>query len=279
MKPRMESELSSSPRSNKQMLVASKTTTTTATKMPYFGGMLTICIFGVSNYLWLATSLSSNLFRQSSVISVPLDYDGNDGNMLRQAEQHVNASVRAYISQTVEKDAFAHQPLMKHTYTGGVWEDTTARASLFSSTSIFSSPSPSSSSHSCATVNQEVLNMGNRTRLGTGEKILLVGLAKAGTTSVGGFFQRAGYNSCDFRCGKKVSNNSGTVGRCMWQAQRDHKPLIASCGGDEIEMYAQMDTIGWPRKGFCFFPQIDALDDLHAEHPNATLILNMRQVR
>jgi Sulfotransferase domain len=175
------------------------------------------------------------------------------------------------ISQIMKKVEFlyAHTP----THSSAMADN----RSPLSSTYSLSSPSPSSLS--CTTANEEVLNMGNRTRLGTGEKIILVGLPKAGTTSVGGFFQRAGYNTCDFRCGNKIGSSVPTLARCLWQAQQEHKPLLASCGGDTIEMYAQMDTVGLPEKGFCFFPQIDALDDLHAEHPNATFILNMRQVR
>jgi hypothetical protein len=234
--------------------------------LPYFGAMLTMCIFGGSNYLWQATSWwSSNIVRQSSVISVPQDND--HGNM--KLVQHVNASTRsAYISKIMKKFLYAQANNSR------AIRDITARGSALSSKYALSSPTSSS----CATANEAVLNMGNRTRLGTGEKILLVGLAKAGTTSVGGFFQRAGYNTCDFQC-RDIIFNVPTLACCMWQAQQEHKPLLASCGGDEIEMYAQMDTMGWPENGFCFFPQINALDDLHGEHPNATFILNMRQVR
>jgi hypothetical protein len=245
----------------------------------YHGAMLTICLFAVSNYLWLAASWSSTniVVRQSSLFDLRGIPSGNhDGDTRILLQKEGNAATEAYISQTIVKIPYTRQRLMANTSNkNSALEDITARVK-----SPFSSSNPSSSSSlSCARVNDQVLNMGNRTRLGTGEKILLVGLSKAGTTSVGGFFEKAGYNTCDFRCGPKVSNVSRTIGRCMWQAQQERKPLIASCGGEEIEMYAQMDTIGWPRKNFCFFPQIDALKELHSEHPDATLILNMRQVR
>lgn len=87
----------------------------------------------------------------------------------------------------------------------------------------------------------------------------MVGFPKAGTSSIQHFF----------KCGGWKTHHGGNLGKSMQEsvkAQRD--PL----SGFTAQVYTQMD-------GNCYFPQIDALGQLHTYHPNSTFILNLRNVQ
>jgi hypothetical protein len=105
-----------------------------------------------------------------------------------------------------------------------------------------------------------------------GQKVLLVGLPKAGTTSVSSFFRAAGMKVCDYWCPDKV--HTGVVAKCIERAINSSRPPLKTCG--DYDMYGQMDLT--MDKGFCFLPQIQALDELHKEHPDAVFILNQRNI-
>lgn len=103
--------------------------------------------------------------------------------------------------------------------------------------------------------------------------VLVVGLPKAGTSSIHSFFLDSGHSSVHWKNG--VPNTPWRVGTCMKQAADAGKPLIAWCGNYSV--YAQMDVTDpqLPDTG-CHYPQITFLLELHQEAPNATFILNRR---
>jgi hypothetical protein len=106
-------------------------------------------------------------------------------------------------------------------------------------------------------------------------KIILVGMPKSGTTSVGGFFRSAGFSTCDDKCiagGQKRV----TIATCIRQAVVDGKPPLATCG--DYEAYAQADVAYPDAKVGCYFPQIQALEAIHNENPSAVFVLNLRNV-
>jgi hypothetical protein len=57
-----------------------------------------------------------------------------------------------------------------------------------------------------------------------------------------------------------------------FQYRRD--PLLG-CG--EYRVYAQMEC-AHPTEDICFFPQVEALDDIHKFYPSSTFLLNVRPV-
>eukprot|EP00934_Nitzschia_sp_Nitz4_P005424 Nitzschia sp. Nitz4//scaffold45_size130396//75938//76747//NITZ4_003457-RA/size130396-processed-gene-0.104-mRNA-1//-1//CDS//3329552422//5414//frame0 len=117
-------------------------------------------------------------------------------------------------------------------------------------------------------------NIGNNKEIPTKSSLLLplpilvVGLPKAGTSSIGTFFQRAGFNSSHYKC-----VNNLLCGLCINTAVKAKKPPLLTCGGYDV--WAQMDV---ENLGQCHFPQIEDLDALHEEVPEATLILNTRNL-
>ena len=60
----------------------------------------------------------------------------------------------------------------------------------------------------------------------------------------------------------------------MNQAVAKGKPPLQSCGG--FEFYGEMNYVTNPP---CYWPQIDLLDEIHEEAPNATLILVFRDIK
>ena len=115
----------------------------------------------------------------------------------------------------------------------------------------------------------QVRNMYNVTRL----PIITVGLPKAGTTSVDNFFRcyglRVSHNFCyanhfdkgpSFHCSDLIKLND-----------QEERPLLYFTG--EYDVYAQYDSLS-----DCFFPQITHLEKFHKDYPNATFVLNTRDI-
>lgn len=112
--------------------------------------------------------------------------------------------------------------------------------------------------------------------------ILVVGLPKAGTSTIHDFFS-ANYSSVhwkDYRCVSRAAKLNQTVvhkcfvGACMLNAHRTSRPLLQTCGSYDV--WAQMDNVS--PLAPCVFPQISLLEQLHKEAPNATLLFNRRQL-
>lgn len=67
-------------------------------------------------------------------------------------------------------------------------------------------------------------------------------------------------------------------GKCIRFTQHKNldEPLLERCG--DYDVYTQLDVENEAKNGGCFFPQIQALDVLSEENPNATFILTFRPV-
>ena len=112
------------------------------------------------------------------------------------------------------------------------------------------------------------------------EPILNVGMPKAGCTSLSDFF----------KCTLNVTNLNTTKlnQRSIWSVVQNHqgkcnrnamevegKPPLSGCPAtNSRRILTQMDDNSPP----CSFPQISMLDEIHAEYPHATFILNFRPV-
>jgi hypothetical protein len=97
--------------------------------------------------------------------------------------------------------------------------------------------------------------------------ILNVGMPKAGSNTLKSFLKCAGVKTNHAQCGPGM----------LYAASQDNAPLNNGCGGKHgADAMLQMDMIKPPLN--CVFPQIQLLDEIHQEHPNATFILNFRPV-
>jgi len=102
------------------------------------------------------------------------------------------------------------------------------------------------------------------------EKMFIVGLPKAGTTSLQHYFQCGNFSTSHFTCGEKI------CGECIRNNMllRKKDPL-EGCGSATV--YAQMDVTFYP-DDICYYPQIHALRELHDAYPDSVFLLNLRNV-
>jgi len=113
------------------------------------------------------------------------------------------------------------------------------------------------------------------TRPAVGWPVLVVGLPKAGTSSIADFSRCAGVTTSHFQCTYNVSKDGRIVektqpcGECVRDRVNEGRLPLDGCG--DYDVWAQMDNC-------CTFPQTEHLEGLHTEFPNATLILNLRDV-
>ena len=105
--------------------------------------------------------------------------------------------------------------------------------------------------------------------------IINLGLPKSGSTSLRDFFSCGNLTASHFKC------QSGPCGMCVNQNLQAGRPALAGCG--DYHVWAQLDwaPIGLPiqEKKQCFFPQLSALKELHAQFPEATFVLPTRPPR
>ncbi|KAL3785265.1 hypothetical protein HJC23_002720 [Cyclotella cryptica] len=90
-----------------------------------------------------------------------------------------------------------------------------------------------------------------------------VGMPKMGSTSLHKYFCCGNYTSSHWECGK----GKGLCADCMKDAVLTGSLPLKSCGN--FQSFMQMDRD-------VFFPQIELLDQIHQESPNATFILMFR---
>lgn len=92
-----------------------------------------------------------------------------------------------------------------------------------------------------------------------------LGMPKVGSTSLQAFFKCGGYNSSHYECGNGIF-----CADCIKRAISNNLPPLASCGG--YDAFVQLDN------GGTFFPQIESLEQIHQESPNATFLLTFREM-
>ena len=95
-------------------------------------------------------------------------------------------------------------------------------------------------------------------------KYFVVGMPKAGTTSLSAFF------SCKrLRVSHQVCGHQTCAG-CIKKNMEQHRSALHGC--DQYDVYTQLDY----EIGFCFFPQRH-LEVLHDSYPDSIFILNTRE--
>lgn len=108
-------------------------------------------------------------------------------------------------------------------------------------------------------------------RLKVPSPIFVVGLPKAGTTSIDNFFRCMGVRVSHNLCHDNAFKLS-TVERCgrlMKWNQMDGYPIMEYAG--DYEVYSQFEDID-----ACYLPQFTELDAIHDQYPNATFVMNIR---
>lgn len=108
--------------------------------------------------------------------------------------------------------------------------------------------------------------------------IINLGLPKSGSSSVKDFFDCGGAKASHYQC-KDTRNERHPCGVCAWKNRRAGRPLLDGCGSYDV--WAQIDVDGSLRadqgiEGTCFLPQVDALELLHRDYPQATFVLPTR---
>lgn len=92
-----------------------------------------------------------------------------------------------------------------------------------------------------------------------------VGMPKMGSTSLQNYFCCGNYTSSHWECGK----GKGLCADCMKNAVLSGSPPLKSCGNFDAFMQMDRDT---------FFPQVELLQQIHEESPNATFLLMFRNM-
>lgn len=104
--------------------------------------------------------------------------------------------------------------------------------------------------------------------------VIVVGLPKAGTSTLKHFFLQAGFKTSHYKCQHRTKRKF--CGSCFKYAIEHKQPPLATCG--DFEAYTELNYVGRKSAQECFFPQITHLQEIHEEAPNATLILNLRNL-
>jgi hypothetical protein len=121
----------------------------------------------------------------------------------------------------------------------------------------------------------------NSLKPGVGLPVVVVGMPKAGTTSLAAYFRCGGLDVSHYECGDHAK-----CGACIERAfEHRARDVLGACGS--YAAWAQMDFEGAPNtkgaegldgaKDRCFFPQVEALEEIASAHPSATFVLNRRE--
>lgn len=108
--------------------------------------------------------------------------------------------------------------------------------------------------------------------------VLIVGMPKAGTSTLHSFFRKSGYRSSHYFCGSGKTISERFCGFCIREAIMNLQPPLQTCGN--FDVWAQLDATYNPGLGLkeCYFPQIFSMETIHVEASNATIILNRRDL-
>jgi hypothetical protein len=119
--------------------------------------------------------------------------------------------------------------------------------------------------------------------------VLNVGMPKCGSTTLYSFFQCVRFQVSHWSRNNLESQNfrQDYEGLCMRDAARVGLPPLATCAGNK-DALMQMDFASpfgsakfckKKNRDNCFFPQLSLLEEIHAESPNATFVMNFRPIR
>ena len=110
------------------------------------------------------------------------------------------------------------------------------------------------------------------------DPVFVLGMPKSGTSSIAAYFKcgrgekKVSHWICDRRKYDSWKDKEHCAD-CIYHNVNAGEDPLKGCGN--FDVWAQMDREG-DHGGLCYFPQIEALEELHQYYPTATLILNLR---
>eukprot|EP00977_Amphora_coffeiformis_P021202 scaffold9027_cov174-Amphora_coffeaeformis.AAC.2 len=103
--------------------------------------------------------------------------------------------------------------------------------------------------------------------------VFILSLPKSGTTSLAKFFECGGLKAPHTYGHNENDGKTFRLGACMEKSFHAHRPLLWGCPPDLYHAYSDIGTIS--NEG-CFYPSIQALEQIAHYYPNATLIVSYR---
>ena len=104
--------------------------------------------------------------------------------------------------------------------------------------------------------------------------VLVLSLPKSGTTSLYRFFECGGLMSAHTYAKREDRDSEFRLGECLNQNFRADRPLLRGCRPELYHAYSDLGMI--ETKGDCFYPSIQALEQIARDYSNASLILSYR---
>lgn len=124
---------------------------------------------------------------------------------------------------------------------------------------------------SCVEPNSKpIIGIHGKPRFNNLSRILNMGFPKCGTSSISKLFERSSFRQAHNHCTKEQFPDCGI---CFKRNHQKGLTMLDHCGNFNI--ITQMD---YTAEHQCIFPQIQYLDELYHEAPNATWILPFRNV-
>ena len=111
-----------------------------------------------------------------------------------------------------------------------------------------------------------VLNKNITTKLG--RPYLNMGFPKMGSSTLTGFWTCGGLNASHYGCGQQ-----GACGTCFAKQSWINQSMFKYCG--EYDAYGEMNYV---TNAPCVWPQIDLINQIHNEAPEATFVIIFRNI-
>ncbi len=110
--------------------------------------------------------------------------------------------------------------------------------------------------------------------------IILVGLPKSGTTSLHDLFLKIGIKSHHYSCNKQFLRirKHKLLGQYIYENHTNNKPLLDFIHEEHYRKTAVTDINCIIDDNFFCFPQMDYMDKLYKENPDALFILHTRNI-
>ena len=103
--------------------------------------------------------------------------------------------------------------------------------------------------------------------------IIVMSLPKSGTTSLYKYFNCGGVYSTH-TYGKSEAGHGIRLGKCFHKNYMAQQPLFQNCV-PYARMYSDIGYINM-KEGGCFYPSLQAVDEIIRDYPNATIIVSYR---
>ena len=107
--------------------------------------------------------------------------------------------------------------------------------------------------------------------------ILVLSLPKSGTTSTWRFFECGAVHGYH-HFAQDAHGRAQRIADCMYHNQQHNQPLLQGCSSSTTTNTTNTTHVVWsdmgiPKKELCFYPSIDALQEIARDYPYATVLL------